>query len=243
MDDPDLLIHQVPDRRSMAMGIREGAHFPAAWGGTMILDRFRSGADVAAMYVRQRLCTHATQLAGGLAPDQTRAANAYLVVWDNQGISLWVIYRIAGYLARPQSAAAANQAVQMALASFQMNPAWLEALARESGDIAGNVIRESNAITQAVMERAKAEQAVAAAASASRVAQARASAAKHSDGNGSDYNQWTGTKRVCDDLDRCQPVDASVTNWWSDCSGTFHPGAESGAAPSPSASACWHRGH
>ncbi|HUI81727.1 MAG TPA: hypothetical protein VLY24_27580 [Bryobacteraceae bacterium] len=277
MDDPDLLIHQVPDRRSMAMGIREGAHFPAAWGGTMILDRFRSGADVAAMYVRQRLCTHATQLAGGLAPDQTRAANAYLVpiaaaegkqlradagevefrcgdrlgyvhavtfqVWDNQGISLWVIYRIAGYLARPQSAAAANQAVQMALASFQMNPAWLEALARESGDIAGNVIRESNAITQAVMERAKAEQAVAAAASASRVAQTRASAAKHSDGNGSDYNQWTGTKRVCDDLDRCQPVDASVTNWWSDCSGTFHPGAESGAAPSPSASTCWHRGH
>lgn len=276
MDDPDLLIHQVPDQRSQALRIREGSRFPSAWGGVMLLDRFRSGADVAAMYVKQRFCTQATGLAGGQALDQTRAANSYLSpiaaaegkqlradagevefrcgdrlgyvhavtfqVWDNQGVSLWVVYRIAGYLARPQSAAAANEAVQMALASFQMNPTWLAGFARESGDIAGNVIRESNAITQAVMERAKAEQAAAAAASARRAADARASAARHSDGNGSDYNQWTGTKRVCDDLGRCQPVDASVTNWWSDCSGTFHPGAESGAAPSSSASACWHHG-
>jgi len=276
MDDPDLLIHQVPDRRSQALGIREGSRFPAAWGGVMLLDRFRSGADVAAMYVKQRFCNQATGLAGGQATDQTRVANSYLTpiaaaegkqlradagevefrcgdrlgyvhavtfqVWDNQGVSLWVVYRIAGYLARPQAAEAANEAVQMALASFQMNPSWLAAFARESGDIAGNVIRESNAITQAVMERAKAEQAAAAAASARRAADARASAAHHSDGNGSDYNQWTGTKRVCDDLGRCQPVDASVTNWWSDCSGTFHPGAESGEAPSASASACWHRG-
>jgi hypothetical protein len=264
MDDPDLLIHQVPDRRSQSLGIREGSRFPSAWGGVMLLDRFRSGADVAAMYVKQRFCSQATALTGGQAADQTRAANANLgpiaaaegkqlhadagevefrcgdrvgyvhavtlQVWDNQGVSLWVIYRLAGYLARPQAAAAANETVQMALASFQMNSSWLAAFARESGDIAGNVVRESNAITAAVMERAKAEQAAAAAASAKRAAAARASTASHSDGNGNDYNQWTGTKRVCDSLDRCQSVDASVTNWWSDCSGTFHPGAETGAA-------------
>ena len=236
---------------------------------------------MAAKYVRQRFCTEATALAGGQAPDQTRAANEYLgpvaraegkqlradagevefrcgdrlgyvqaltlQVWDNQGVSLWLVYRLAGYLARPQSAAAANEAVQMALASFQMNPAWLSAFARESGDIAGNVIRESNAITQAVVERAKAEQAAAEAASARRVQAARAkassSSSSHGDGNGSDYNQQLGTKRVCDDLDRCQTVDASVTNYWSDCSGTFHPGAESGAPPPSSASACSHHGH
>jgi len=62
-------------------------------------------------------------------------------------------------------------------------------------------------------------------------------------GNGHDYNAQLGTKNVCDNLDRCQNVDASVTNWWSDYSGTFHPGSESGAPPPASESAYWSKGH
>ncbi len=169
-----------------------------------------------------------------------------LEVSDQGGLTLWLVYRLAGYLARPESSGSASLATHTALASFQMNQAWLAAFARESGDIANNVIRESNAVTAAVIQRAKAEQAAAEAASARRAAEAKASAAarqKQSDSNGSNYNAQLGTKTVCDNLDRCQTVNASVTNWWSDCSGTFHAGAESGTAPPPSESACWSKGH
>lgn len=279
MDDPDLMIHEVPDRRLMMLGIREGARVPAGWGGTILVDRFRPGADAAGVYAR-KVCPSAANITGGRINDQTQAVNANLgpvaaaegkrlyadagevefrcgarlgyvqavtlEVSDQTGITLWLVYRLAGYLARPESSASASLATHTALATFQMNQAWLASFARESGDIANNVIRESNAVTQAVMQRAKAEQAAAEAASAHRAAEAKASAAarqKQSDSNGSNYNAQLGTKTVCDNLDRCQTVDASVTNWWSDCSGTFHPGAESGAAPPPSESSCWSKGH
>lgn len=270
LDDPDLMIHEVPDRRLQMLGIREGARIPAGWGGTILVGRFLPGADAAGLYAR-KVCPQASGLAGGRVVDQTQAVNANLgpvaaaegkrlyadagevefhcgsrlgyvyavtlEVSDQQGLTLWLVYRLAGYLAQPEASQAANQAVHTALATFEMNQAWLAAFARESGDVANNVIRESNAITQAVMQRAKAEQAA---------AEAKASAAAHqkqSDSSGSDYNMQLGTKKVCDNLDRCATVDASVTNWWSDCSGTFHPGSESGSAPPPSQSACWSKGH
>jgi hypothetical protein len=64
-----------------------------------------------------------------------------------------------------------------------------------------------------------------------------------SSSNGHNYNAQLGTKTVCDDLDRCQTVDAAVDTWYSDCSGTFYPGTSSGGAPPSSTSACWSKGH
>ncbi len=145
------------------------------------------------------------------------------------------------------------------LGTFQMNQQWLQSYARENNDIAGNVIRESNAITQSTIARAKEQDAAEEAASAqwkknsdanfnaiegtSRSITGAGSGGSGGGGNGHDYNAQLGTKKVCDDLDRCTTVDGSVDNWWSDCSGTFYPGSSTGEPPSSSASACWHKGH
>jgi hypothetical protein len=62
-------------------------------------------------------------------------------------------------------------------------------------------------------------------------------------GNGHDYNAQLQQKTVCNDLGHCQKVDAAINNWWSDCSGKFYPGPESGGPPPASQSACWSQGH
>jgi hypothetical protein len=181
-----------------------------------------------------------------------------LQAWQPGGpVSLWLIYRIAGFLAAPQDSAAAAAAMHTMLGSFQMDQAWLQRFAQESGDLAGNVIRESNAVTQTTIERAKEQDAAMAAQNAawkinseasfnaiSKTNQAIAgSSSGSSSGNGHAYNAQLGTKTVCDDLDRCRTVDASVDSWYSDCSGTFYPGTSSGEAPPASTSACWNKGH
>lgn len=176
-----------------------------------------------------------------------------LQAWQPGGpVSMWFVYRIAGYLAQPHDASAAAGAMHRLLGTFQMDPGWLQRFAQQAGDFAGNVIRESNAVTRSTMERARQEDAAMEARIADwkRNSDARSNAIEHagkgvtgSDGNGHDSNAQLGTKRVCDDLGRCQSVDASVTNWYSDCSGTFYPASESGEPPSASLSACWNRGH
>ncbi len=170
--------------------------------------------------------------------------------------ALWLVYRLGGYMARPTDSAAAAAAVREMLATFHLNPQWLEAFARESNDLAGTVIRESNAITQTTIQRAQAQDAELASEykawharfdqnfDAIEHANAAISAnASGGGGSGHDYNAQLDTKTVCDDVGHCQQVDASITHWWADCSGTFHPGPASGAAPSSSTSACWQQGH
>jgi len=116
------------------------------------------------------------------------------------------------------------------LGTFQMGQQWLASFARESNDIAGNVIRESNAITQTTIARAKqqdAQKEVRNAAwrknsdatfnaiSGASHAITRGSSANGGE-NGHDYNAQLGTKTVCDDVGHCQNVDATVTNWYTD---------------------------
>jgi hypothetical protein len=181
-----------------------------------------------------------------------------LQAWQQGGpVSLWVIYRIAGYLSSADESSAAASAMHAMLGSFQMNQQWLQNFAREANDTAGNVIRESNAITQTTIERARQQDAQMQANNEAwrKNSDANFNAIEHTNnaitganqtstnGNGHDYNAQLGTKTVCDDVGHCQSVDASVTNWYADCSGTFYPGAESGAAPPSSTSACWQKGH
>jgi hypothetical protein len=181
-----------------------------------------------------------------------------LQAWQPGGpVSLWLIYRIAGYLASPAESATAATAMHTMLGTFQMNQQWLQRFARESNDMAGNVVRESNAITQTTIERAKQQDAQMQArndawrknsdanfnaiSGASRAI--TGASAPNKNGNGHGYNAQLGTKTVCDDVGHCQSVDASITNWYADCSGTFYPGSESGSAPPSSTSACWNKGH
>jgi hypothetical protein len=167
-------------------------------------------------------------------------------------VSIWAVYRIAGYLASPADSAAAAAAVNQALGTFQMNQAWLQNYAKQCNDIAGDVIRESNAITETTIQREQAMNAAMEAsmensrknaAAVSNAIAGSASSASNSGGNGHDYNAQLETKKVCDDLGRCQSVDADISNWWSDCSGAFYPGPDSGGPPPASQSACWTKGH
>jgi hypothetical protein len=292
MDDPDIAIRQVPSMMTRQMGWREGHVIPSAWGGKLLLERYRPAPMVAQEHVERRFCPSATQFHGGLIPGQTQDLNVEmgavaraegkqihvdvgevsfkcgerngyvyaitLQAWQPGGpVSLWLIYRIGGYLAVPQETPAAAVAMHMMLGTFQMNQAWLQRFAQEAGDMAGNVIRESNAVTQSTIERAQQQDAAMAASNAawkrnydattnaiSRTGHAiTGSSASGQGGNGHDYNAQLGTKTVCDDLDRCQPVDASVDKYYSDCSGTFYPGTSSGGPPPSSLSACWNPGH
>lgn len=172
-------------------------------------------------------------------------------------VSMWLIYRIAGYLASPQETAAAADALHTLLGSFEMSPQWLAQFARECNDIEGNSIRESNAVTQATIERARQQD-------AERESQYEAwkrnssaitnaiertdhaitgSLSGGSGGEGHNYNAQLGTKDVCDDLGRCHTVDASVGTYYTDCAGTPYPGTTSGGPPPSGLSACWNKTH
>ena len=295
MDDPRIAIHQVPSAMTQRMGMREGQAIPAAWGGKLLLERYRPAPLAAADYARRALCPSARMMRGGIIPGQTQSlAQSLGPIEQAQGksvhidvgevsfkcgnrdgyvyavtmqasqagapISLWIIYRMAGYLAAPADTAAAASAMHAMLGSFQLDQAWLQRFSRELGDTTGNVIRESNAVTQSTIARAKEQDATMAAQNAAwkknsdatfkaidKTSQAITGSSNAgsggSAGNGHNYNAQLGTKSVCDDLDRCQTVDASVDAWYSDCSGTFYPGTSTGGAPPASTSACWSKGH
>jgi hypothetical protein len=175
-------------------------------------------------------------------------------------VAMWLVYRIAGYLASQQDTGSAATAMHTMLETFEMNPAWLQRFAQELNDTTGNVIRESNAITQSTIQRAKQQDAemadqyaawkknsdatmAAIDRTGSAVTGSSSTGSGNANGNGHDYNQQLGTKKVCDNLDRCQTVDASIDTWYSDCSGTFYPGNNTGGPPPASVSACWSKGH
>jgi hypothetical protein len=177
-----------------------------------------------------------------------------LQAWQPGGqVSLWAIYRIAGFLTTPAESAAAADAMHVLLESFQMNQGWLQNFARECNDIAGNVIRESNAITQSTIERCKQmdEQSKQQMANSKKNSDASFNAFERNerdanglgDSSGHGYNSQLNQKSVCNTVGDCERVDANVTNWWFDCAGKAHPGSETGDAPPSSESACWIKGN
>jgi hypothetical protein len=283
MDDPRIAIRQVPN----GMISREGEAIPSAWGGKLLVERYRPAPQAAQDYVQKAVCPAAANFQGGIIRGQTQDLNNQfgpiaqsegkqihvdvgelsfkcgdrvgyvyaitLQAWQSGGpVSLWLIYRIAGYLATSSQSASAAAAMHVMLGSFQMNQQWLQNFARECNDTAGNVIRESNAVTQSTIERAKQQDAQEQSQYASwkknndanynAIEKRERQVTGINDGNGHDYNSQLNQKTVCDDAGHCSPVDASVTNWWFDCSGTPFAGSESGSAPSSSLSACWSHG-
>lgn len=173
--------------------------------------------------------------------------------WQPNGqVSIWAIYRIAGFLTTKAESTAAADAIHVLLESFQMNQQWLEKFARDSNDLAGNVIRESNAITGSTIERCRQmdEQSKAQMANWKKNSDAafhnfernEREATGLGDSSGHSYNATLNQKSVCNSVGDCKTVDASVTNWWFDCAGQAHPGSESGSPPPSSLSACWTKG-
>ncbi len=56
IDDPDLRVHQVPDRMMLQAGFREGQEIKGAWGGPLLLARYLTGEQFARRYATQKLC-------------------------------------------------------------------------------------------------------------------------------------------------------------------------------------------
>ncbi len=295
VDDPSILIREVPTAATQRVGERAGMVVPATWGGQILMEQYLPAPQSAQQYVQQSVCPTATQFQGGIIQSQTQDLNQeFIPIAQAEGkqvhidagelafkcganigyvyaiteeasqpgapLTLWLIYRIAGYVATPQESGLAANAMQTLLATFRMNPAWQQQFAQQTNDVAGNFINESNAVTQASvdwtnqMESAMASQnaawqanynATTNAISQTNNAITGAGSSASGSGNGHDYNAQLGTKQVCDDLGRCQTVDADSDSetWYSDCAGNFVPGSPSGDPPPASLSACWNKGH
>ena len=75
VDDPDIVPRQVPDQMMMRMGMREGQTIQAAWGGPLLLQRFRSGAEYARDYTGIKVCRGPQYTGGADMPQETNEMN------------------------------------------------------------------------------------------------------------------------------------------------------------------------
>jgi hypothetical protein len=292
-DDPNLPINEVPNQGTAIAGYGVGSWGNAPWGGKVFVSQYIPAPQYAQNYVRQYVCTTATNFVGGINQSLTNdlsqlyipiaqaegkqihidvaelsfkcgTQNGYVYAVTLEGTqpgapTMWVIPRMAGYLSTPAETAQAAEAVHTMISSFQMNPTWVQAFARQCGDTQGNVQRESNALTQATIDYTNQvmaqEQSNFKSWQANQNANFNAiehtnnaitgagSSSSSSSGNGHNYNAQLDTKTVCDDLGRCATVDATVGTYYSDCSGHFTPGNPAGGPPPSDESPCWNKGH
>jgi len=63
LDDPNIVPRQVPNAFMGQMGMREGQVIQGAWGGPLLLQRYRLGHEYAREYAAQRVCQ--AQFTGG----------------------------------------------------------------------------------------------------------------------------------------------------------------------------------
>jgi hypothetical protein len=79
LDDPNIVPRQVPDAMMAQMGMREGQTIQGAWGGPLLLQRYRAGNEYARDYAGLKVCqaqfTGGSELAAETA-DIRRQANA-----------------------------------------------------------------------------------------------------------------------------------------------------------------------
>jgi hypothetical protein len=79
LNDPDIVPHEVPNQLTMMAGVREGQAMRAAWGGPILVERFRTGAEFAQEYVRKKLCAQPDFTFGGNEAHDTEVMNAEIV--------------------------------------------------------------------------------------------------------------------------------------------------------------------
>lgn len=84
LDDPDIVPRQVPDPMMMRMGMREGQLIQGAWGGPLLLQRFRSGAEYSRDYTGLKLCPNAQFTGGGDMASETNDMNRQVTAYATQ---------------------------------------------------------------------------------------------------------------------------------------------------------------
>lgn len=295
MDDPRLVIRQVPSQTTQAMGWREGQLIPSPAGGSFLISQYYPADRAAAGYVQQFVCPSATNFRGGIISGPTADLNnlmqpvaqaegkqmhadvgelsfqcgaqegyVYAVTvigWEpGKEVAGWAFYRLEGFLTTPQEHRMAAAAMQTMQDSFQMNANWVRMFAQQAGDTAGNIQRESNAITQASVNYSQQVQSMeeknfaawrqnqAASFTAIRGTNntITSSGGSRNSGDGHDYNWVLGTKSVCNEYgENCKTVDANVDGgkYFHDCKGNYVLGSPAGEPPPASLSACgWQQG-
>jgi antitoxin component of MazEF toxin-antitoxin module len=79
LDDPNIVPRQVPNAMMQQMGLREGQTIQGAWGGPVLLQRYRAGTEYARDYAGLKVCQAQFTGGGELAQETAeirRQANA-----------------------------------------------------------------------------------------------------------------------------------------------------------------------
>jgi hypothetical protein len=87
-DDPDLHPNQVPDQMTQFAGLREGQFLKGAWGGSVMVARYQTGAQFAQQYIRTKLCRQATLTDASELREPTAQMNAILQPYARQERSI-----------------------------------------------------------------------------------------------------------------------------------------------------------
>lgn len=97
INDADIVAHEVPNQLTAMAGLREGQMTKGAWGGPVLLARYRNGSQFAQEYIRKKICPQAEFTGGGELPNDTQQMNAQLVPYgrstgSNAGSSVGEVY-------------------------------------------------------------------------------------------------------------------------------------------------------
>jgi len=97
INDADIVAHEVPNQLTAMAGYREGQMTKGAWGGPVLLERYRNGSQFAQEYIPKKICSHAEFTGGGELPNETRQMNAQVVPYgrsmgSNAGSSVGEVY-------------------------------------------------------------------------------------------------------------------------------------------------------
>jgi hypothetical protein len=97
LNDADIVPREVPNQLTAMTGSREGQITKGAWGGPVLLERYRNGPQFAEDYVRRKICPQAQFTGGGELPNETRQMNAQVVPYgrsmgSNAGSSVGEVY-------------------------------------------------------------------------------------------------------------------------------------------------------
>ena len=97
INDADIVPHEVPNQLTAMAGFREGQMTKGAWGGPVLLERYRNGSQFAQEYIRERICPQAEFTGGGELPNETGQMNAQVVPYgrsmgSNAGSSVGEVY-------------------------------------------------------------------------------------------------------------------------------------------------------
>jgi hypothetical protein len=74
--DSDIVPRAVPNQLLASVGLREGQFERPSWGGSILIERFKTGAEFARDYAAKRLCRQAEITSSGDLPDQSRSMEA-----------------------------------------------------------------------------------------------------------------------------------------------------------------------